>query len=290
VTVSAGDTGSASCDGDDSTIPSVASLGLSVSGFASTPNNIAVGGTDFYVLDSLFSTYVSTSSGSSSTNYWTAKSYIPESTWNDSTTQNGAVAGDIPWTGKSANITAGSGGRSSCATGSGSTCAGYSKPSWQVGTGIHDSDGVRDIPDVSLMSGNGYTPATWLICDTKYPCASPGSIMTVMAALPLPRRPSREFWRWWRRRIRRRSCPGTPTVWARPPKHSMSYTTVHTAVVQRFQLHLPRCNGGQHLCALHQRHYELRCGLVRLSFESGYDTSSGYDLASGMAAWMQLYW
>jgi subtilase family serine protease len=285
VTVSAGDTGSASCDGDDSTIPSVASLGLSVSGFASTPNNIAVGGTDFYVLDSLFSTYVSTSSGSSSTNYWTAKSYIPESTWNDSTTQNGAVAGDIPWTGKSANITAGSGGRSSCATGSGSTCAGYSKPSWQVGTGIHDSDGVRDIPDVSLMSGNGYTPATWLICDTKYPCASPGSNYdgyggtstaapafagilalvaqanptTIVSGHPYRLGQAAQTLYELYNGSHGSSCSGSSCIF-----HDVTVGNISVP-----------CTSGTTNCAADSYGYP---------FESGYDTSSGYDLASGMGS------
>ena len=58
VTVSTGDTGSASCDGDTAKTSTIARLGLSVSGFASTPYNIAVGGTDFYGLESSFSTYV----------------------------------------------------------------------------------------------------------------------------------------------------------------------------------------------------------------------------------------
>jgi hypothetical protein len=169
VTVSSGDSGSAGCDYSGSQ----ASGGLQVSGYASTPYNIAVGGTDFYALTNSFSTYVSTSQGSSSTYYRTALKYIPESTWNDSTTNNTTISANV--TSKSsdpmgANIWAGSGGASSCATGSGATCAGYSKPSWQTGAGV-PSDGKRDIPDVSLMAGNGNTPATWLVCSadtTKY--------------------------------------------------------------------------------------------------------------------------
>jgi hypothetical protein len=169
VTVSTGDSGSAGCDGDYGN--TVASLGLSVSGFASTPYNIAVGGTDFYALIESFSTYVSTSSGSY---YQTAKKYIPESTWNDSTTQNGEIIDNIPLTGSDANIAAGSGGKSSCSTNSttynsngdsvwGSCTSGYSKPTWQTGIGV-PLDGVRDIPDVSMMSGNGADNAAWLVC------------------------------------------------------------------------------------------------------------------------------
>ncbi|MGA2634249.1 MAG: protease pro-enzyme activation domain-containing protein [Terracidiphilus sp.] len=157
VTVSSGDDGSAGCDNDNT--QTTAKGGLQVSGFASTPYNIAVGGTDFYPLTNSFSTYVSTSQGSSSTYYRTALKYIPESTWNDSSKTDDFISTNVPVTGTSdgmnlANIVAGSGGVSSV----------YSKPSWQTGTGV-PADGKRDLPDVSLMSGNGYDAATWAICD-----------------------------------------------------------------------------------------------------------------------------
>ena len=45
VVVAAGDNGSAGCDDPNS--PSTAAAGLGVSGIASTPYNIAMGGTDF---------------------------------------------------------------------------------------------------------------------------------------------------------------------------------------------------------------------------------------------------
>src|SRR5258708_18101694 len=45
VMVSAGDPGSAGCDNFNTA--TAATLGLAVSGFASTPFNVAVGGTDF---------------------------------------------------------------------------------------------------------------------------------------------------------------------------------------------------------------------------------------------------
>ena len=156
VTVSTGDSGSAGCDYN----ATVASGGLQVSGYASTPYNIAVGGTDFYGLNNAFTTYVGTTNG---TLYRSAKSYIPESTWNDSTTNNTTISANVTSTNsdpQGANAAAGSGGVSSV----------YSKPSWQTGTGV-PTDGKRDIPDVSLMAGNGNTPATWLICTadtTKY--------------------------------------------------------------------------------------------------------------------------
>lgn len=167
VTVSSGDNGSAACDDPNS--QTKAEYGLQVNGLGSTPYNISVGGTDFKLTQSNFSTYVSTSN-SSSTYYRTAKSYIPEVTWNDSTSNNTTISANVPYSGTSANIWAGSGGKSGCAqntntSATNGTCsAGWSKPSWQAGTGV-PSDGVRDLPDISLMSGAGSTYyAAWLVC------------------------------------------------------------------------------------------------------------------------------
>jgi len=171
VTVSAGDSGSAGCDVDTQVL---AEDGLQVSGFASTPYNIAVGGTDFYELPSSYSTYASTSEGSSSTYYRTAEKYIPESTWNDSTQNNTTISADVPWWtdiqyASYTSISAGSGGKSSCSTNrsssssTGSCTSGYAKPSWQRGTGV-PSDSARDLPDVSLMAGAGLDDAAWLVC------------------------------------------------------------------------------------------------------------------------------
>jgi subtilase family serine protease len=185
VVVASGDSGSAGCDATKTSSGATvtqASGGLAVSGFASTPYNIAVGGTDFYPLasSSSFAGYVSTSEGSASTYYRTALSYIPESTWNNSSEYDTLLSANVPWTAVSgytsnANIVAGSGGKSNCSTNTstdnsngsvtaGSCTSGYAKPSWQTGTGV-PADGARDIPDVSLMAGNGYDSATWLICD-----------------------------------------------------------------------------------------------------------------------------
>jgi subtilase family serine protease len=182
VAVSTGDSGSTSCDGDTARTTLVAKLGLSVSGFASTPYNIAVGGTDFYGLENSFSAYVNTSLGTAGapTYYRTALSYIPESIWNDSTLQDDQpLAQNVPnGTGRNESIVAGSGGVSSCAIPSGSSCVGYPMPSWQAGPGIPAAvpSGVnasaRSLPDVAIMSGNGYDYATWLICDTEEPCTS----------------------------------------------------------------------------------------------------------------------
>ncbi len=151
VTVSAGDNGSAGCDNFD--IQSTATQGLAVSGFASTPYNIAVGGTDFDVLGTGFTTYVSTTSSGSAPYYGTALKYIPEEPWNDSTTVNGTYQNNVASTsGGVGNIVAGSGGVSTV----------HKKPPFQ--TLLTPQDGYRDLPDVSLLAGNGLYRAVWVIC------------------------------------------------------------------------------------------------------------------------------
>jgi subtilase family serine protease len=171
VVVSTGDSGSAGCD--DPTGQTAATGGLAVSGFASTPYNIAVGGTDFDGLVAKFDTYVNTNTTTQgATRYRTAKSYIPESTWNDSVQVDGAIVANAPSVDPKTslnNIIAGGGGVSTCSTNTsgttppGTCTGGYAKPSWQRGPGV-PADGARDLPDVSLMSGNGIDLAAWLVC------------------------------------------------------------------------------------------------------------------------------
>ena len=181
VFVSSGDEGAASCDADES----IATHGIGVSGFASTPYNVAVGGTDFGDTDAgTNSTYWNSTNTST---YGSAKSYIPEIPWNDScagvllstyegySTPYGSSGFCNSTTGKDDFLTtaSGSGGPSGCATGKastsgvvGGTCKGYAKPSWQSGVVGIPSDGVRDIPDVSLFASNGLWGHYYIFCDT----------------------------------------------------------------------------------------------------------------------------
>lgn len=175
VTVSSGDNGSAGCDNPNSV--TVASDGFGVNAMASTPFNIAVGGTDYDALQNSFSTYAtvptsaSSGAGSASTYYRTAKSWIPENPWNDSTQTIGSYSDNVSYSGSSATIFAGSGGRSSCTTNTtasnsnvlGTCTSGWAKPAWQTGTGV-PSDGVRDLPDVSFLAAAGGHGALWLVC------------------------------------------------------------------------------------------------------------------------------
>jgi hypothetical protein len=189
--VSSGDEGPASSDANraDST------HGITVSGFTSTPYNISVGGTDFG--DSYAGTESTYWNAPIPPAIGSAKSYIPEIPWNDSCADNldhrlpehllfnqycqrlrperHGVCNTYPFNttvGSLLTTGSGSGGPSNCATGaptrpgllhSGGTCAGYAKPSWQSVLG-NPSDGVRDIPDVSLMAANGVWNHFYFIC------------------------------------------------------------------------------------------------------------------------------
>ncbi len=127
-TISTGDAGAEGCDNPN--FEQVATGPTSVNYLASTPFNVAVGGTIF-------------NEGAQSSRYWTsllplsetAISYIPENVWNESCAVSTCGSAN-------ANIAAGGGGAS----------AFFSKPSWQAGvTGI-PNDAARDQPDVSLTA------------------------------------------------------------------------------------------------------------------------------------------
>ena len=160
VVVAAGDHGSAGCDAYDA--EEFAGRGLAVSGFASTPYNIAVGGTDFDQSSANFGTYWNLSNTAAT--QASAKSYIPETTWNQSCA--GMAPGSCIYSSPSLEVAGGGGGPSSCsllaavATG----CAGYPKPSWQTGPGV-PSDGVRDLPDVSLFSSDDFSSSFYIMCE-----------------------------------------------------------------------------------------------------------------------------
>ncbi len=150
VMVSSGDGGSAGCDNFDTAL--MASHGLAVSGFASTPFNVAVGGTDFDEVNRWTQFW---SSSNNSMTQASALGYIPEIPWNNSCGQLG-----ISGCGASApqgllNIVAGSGGVSTL----------YPKPSWQSGTGV-PLDSHRDLPDVSFFASNGFNGTFYILCQS----------------------------------------------------------------------------------------------------------------------------
>lgn len=178
VFVSSGDEGAASCDANQSQ----ATHGIGVSGFASTPYNVAVGGTDYG--DTYNGTNATYWNASNTSVFGSAKSYINEIPWNDScasvlianfegfgTTYGTSGSCNSATVGNSLTTAAGSGGPSGCATGTPSTtgvvsgsCAGTAKPSWQSGFLGNPADGVRDLPDVSLFAANGVWGHYFVYC------------------------------------------------------------------------------------------------------------------------------
>jgi hypothetical protein len=179
----AGDNGSAGCDvygtsqGDTAAV-----FGLAVSGNASTPFNVAVGGTDFNDSSSI-STYWSQTNNS--TTQSSAKSYIPEMTWNDSCASSGSLSACTTVSSEGTDVVGGGGGESNCTsyvgtfTPLGYECTGgYGKPAWQTGTGV-PADGARDVPDVSMFAGDGFVSGSFYIfCEEDANDVSAGASAT----------------------------------------------------------------------------------------------------------------
>ena len=176
VTVAAGDPGSAGCDNFNTA--KVATLGLAVSGIASTPFNISVGGTDFDDVGNQAAFWNQNPGANDPVTRLSAKGYIPEATWNDSCaatvtpTSLATCAGAL-----ATNIVAASGGSSGTNAGA---FAGYPKPPWQ--NGVTPADGHRDIPDISLFASDGpKSQSFYVVCQAdaasnpSTSCASSGS-------------------------------------------------------------------------------------------------------------------
>jgi Pro-kumamolisin, activation domain len=190
VLVAAGDDGSAACDIDEvnGPITQPASNGLEVNGVASTPYNVAVGGTDFNDLGTETS-YWNQSPGTTST----ALKYIPESTWNDSCTNAQvfplvSITPPITTAAVSCSnatiqgaglveVTGGSGGVSNCTTFNGTNPAqctgGNTQPAWQSGfAGVVGA--TRNLPDVSLFAGDGFAGSFYVMCEMDTSASSGG--------------------------------------------------------------------------------------------------------------------
>lgn len=170
VFVATGDAGPTDC----SAFTNGTKFGIGVSGWASTPYDVAVGGVDFadkYLGKS--AVYWSGTNGAGDEN---AKFYIPEQAWNDTCastlysaqqgykTTYGADGFCNSAAGKAdLELGGGEGGPSSCATGVpavkgvvGGSCKGWPKPAWQAGVVGIPQDGVRDIPDIALFASDGW--------------------------------------------------------------------------------------------------------------------------------------
>ncbi len=178
VFVAAGDSGAAGCDNS----AAEATHGIAVNAFASTPNNVAVGGTDFS--DTFSGTNTTYWNSSNTSAFGSAISYVPEIPWNDSCASAlvSAYEGYSPTYGSTSlcndpiigsllmSTVAGGGGPSQCASGAPTTagvvsgsCAGWPKPAWQSVLG-NPNDGVRDTPDVSLFAADGLWSHFYVFC------------------------------------------------------------------------------------------------------------------------------
>ncbi len=187
VFVSAGDAGAAESDRtQDGVLAAIAIHGINVNGHASTPYNVAVGGTDFG------DAYLGATSS-----YWTstnvtalrsAKSYIPEIPWN-ATCGSALFAkfngysisyGSSGFCNSSYVVSAnpaylepraGGGGPSACAINNTTIagvvtapCSGYPTPSWQTGVVGLPGNGVRGVPDVAMFAANGPWNHAYVLC------------------------------------------------------------------------------------------------------------------------------
>jgi hypothetical protein len=153
-----------------------------VSGLASTPYGVAVGGTDFQNFGPNYN-------HNSPSPYWAATNdtheasalgYVPEMVWNQNCTHPlfallgygstpEAACNNPQMPARFIQTVASGGGKSGCTssdqTNSSSCMGGYSKPSWQAAPGV-PADGARDIPDVSLFSGAGFLDSAYIICES----------------------------------------------------------------------------------------------------------------------------
>jgi subtilase family serine protease len=199
VLVASGDQSAASCDvpapGNppgcgfaSNALLQTARCGLAVNGVASTPYNLAVGGTDFNDLGTE-TQYWSTSNGANGSS---ALKYVPEDVWNDTCTNSlvfSLVSVSPPITNavescSDASVQAvgqtqtplvevagGGGGVSNCTNGATSIsgCSGgNAQPAWQNGlSGVQGS--TRNLPDISLFAGDGLVGHFYVMCEQDIP-------------------------------------------------------------------------------------------------------------------------
>jgi hypothetical protein len=147
VLVASGDSGCAAC----SPASNPSATGRAVNGLASTPYNLAVGGTQFQEGSGTYWRGAPDPDGSS------VITYIPEAAWNES----GAVPG----------------GQGLWATGGGASCF-APKPCWQNAPGVPRDQRYRYLPDLALAAAGGHDPylirsggQTWRVGGTS--CAAP---------------------------------------------------------------------------------------------------------------------
>ena len=190
VVVASGDSGDDTCDQGSGGGPNGGGIGvsgLSVNGLASTPYNVAAGGTDFSDTYQTDFEPVNYWNSNDQPPYGSALSYVPEITWND-TCASTVLVDFLRYNG----ITYTNGPEGLCndansiygpypftyLDGTGGGISGlYGRPSWQsvygVGLGSnYTSTHNRNMPDVSLFAGDGFWAHLLMFCESDFgfPC------------------------------------------------------------------------------------------------------------------------
>jgi subtilase family serine protease len=170
VFVSAGDSGSnPSFNGSV-----IQDVGIDANSFGTSQNDTVVGGSDTAdILDGTTSKYFNSTPNAV---YGTAKSYVPEITWNTSCGNTVAAQKLVGLSAlqfcKNALIYDPYGFYVTSESGSGGPSSVDSKPSWQRIVYGAAKDQSRDLPDVSLFGGS-YGGYSWVIlCTGNYPCTT----------------------------------------------------------------------------------------------------------------------
>lgn len=172
--VAAGDSGDDTCDRNDTT-SGIGQTGISVSGIASTPYNVAAGGTDF--------SDVYSNGGTIPTPYWnsndkspylSALKYNPEMAWNNTCGSIVAAAFLGETAEQMCNV---SGTGVTLDGGGGGISTIYSLPTWQsvygVGLGSNfTSKSFRNVPDIAFFASDGtFWNHALLFCESDIdPC------------------------------------------------------------------------------------------------------------------------
>lgn len=170
VVVATGDAGGAECDEPVSF--TYVSHGLAVSGEASTPYNVAAGGTDFS--DVFSGTTANYWSATNSATLESAKSYIPETPWNESCASPLVLQGFNKT--NNTHFASSSGANGLCvyastlppdffmisptftrSAGSGGLSTVSARPGWQSGVTGVPAGNARALPDISMFASSGLT-------------------------------------------------------------------------------------------------------------------------------------
>lgn len=189
VVVGSGSGGAAGCDASANGVApeTVATQGLAVNGYASTPWDTAVAPSDFFYgptgsinpndPNSIFFTYWSETNGGAA-GFTSAKQYIPEQPSNssDQATNQGPVVPSV--------VVAAGGGISTLGqTTFDGTQSPYPQPSYQAGVAGGISTTARVVPDVSFFGSNYTNGSDYILCIDAADCVdgTPDSVQYTAA-------------------------------------------------------------------------------------------------------------